>query len=98
MDESITKVVFSAIDDINRQFRPTERVEKSLDTVLIGAGARLDSLRLVNFMLAVEQGIARELKKKVNLFSLQYLALYPSTPFTVALLIQTIAQELGRHT
>ncbi len=55
--EKIIQVIFDAIDELNEQ-RPDETpLEKSADTVLFGRSGSLDSLGLVNLIVAVEQGL-----------------------------------------
>ncbi len=57
-DEKIIETLFAAIDEIN-EFLPAERhVEKSADTVIFGAGGKLDSIGLVSFIVAAEQKLA----------------------------------------
>jgi acyl carrier protein len=48
-------LVFAAIDEINEQRPPQERLAKSLDTALTGEHGALDSLAFVNFIVALEQ-------------------------------------------
>lgn len=55
--EKITQSVFSAIDDVNQSLPPEQRIEKAPDTVLFGHGGKLDSLGLVNLIVAIEQEI-----------------------------------------
>jgi D-alanine--poly(phosphoribitol) ligase subunit 2 len=56
----IRKVIFSAIDELNQQLCKEDRLEKSLETGLFGANSNLDSLELVNLIVAVEQNIEDE--------------------------------------
>ncbi len=53
----IAQTVFDAIDAYNEQWAEGEPLEKSQDTVLFGAGGRLDSLGLINFMVVAEEKI-----------------------------------------
>jgi len=52
----ITQIVFQAIDDVN-QLLIDKKIEKSIDTDLIGESSKLDSLGLLNLIVAVEDRI-----------------------------------------
>jgi acyl carrier protein len=47
--------VFAAIDELNAQRPPHERLPKALDTALTGEHGPLDSLAFVNLIVALEQ-------------------------------------------
>ncbi len=65
--ERITQVIYAAIDEIN-QLRPqAERLEKSNDTVLLGISGKLDSLGLVNFIVATEMNLEEAFGVSLNL-------------------------------
>lgn len=48
-------VVYDAIDVVNRQLPAARRLRKAPDTVIVGLGGALDSLGVVNFVLALEE-------------------------------------------
>ncbi len=50
-------IFFAALDEVNRLLPPERKVGPSLDTVLLGADSELDSLGLVNLVVALEQRI-----------------------------------------
>ena len=47
-------VIYSALSELNLQLPKSGRVEKCVSTVLFGAGGKLDSLALANFIVIVE--------------------------------------------
>ena len=55
--EKVIQAIFDAIDEINEQRPEGQQLEKAADTVLFGEAGVLDSLGLVNLIIAVEQGI-----------------------------------------
>jgi hypothetical protein len=55
--EEIARAVWGAVDDVNGQLPRSKRLAKSADTQVLGPGATLDSLGLVNFIAAVQQRI-----------------------------------------
>ena len=65
--EQISASIFKVIDDINRELPPDLQLNKSLDTVLFGQGGGLDSLGLVNFVVASEQKILEDFSKPVSI-------------------------------
>jgi len=48
---------FAALDEVNRLLPAERKVGKSLDVALLGADSDLDSLGLVNLVVALEQKI-----------------------------------------
>lgn len=63
----ITNAVFRAIQVINEQLPPEKRLANTYDTVLWGPDAGLDSLGLVNLIVAVEEGITEEFDISISL-------------------------------
>jgi len=63
----IVGVVYSAISELNLQLPKGNGVEQSLSTVLFGAGGRLDSLALANFIVMMETKLEKELGFHVDL-------------------------------
>ncbi|MEA2401046.1 MAG: hypothetical protein QOK00_1449 [Thermoleophilaceae bacterium] len=80
MKEQITAALYAAIDDVNRE-RPSDRqLAKAPETALYGSSSDLDSLGLVNFVVAAEQQIDASLGKSLVLADDRALAQEPS-PF-----------------
>ena len=65
--QKITNLVFSVIDEINKESSKEEQIIKALDSVIYGSHGELDSLGLVNFVVAVEQKIEDVFGKSINL-------------------------------
>jgi len=53
--ESAAALLAAAMEQINAQRKKNERVEAAPATVLVGPGAALDSLLLLNFLVAAEE-------------------------------------------
>jgi len=66
-EEEVLRIVYRAIDDLNRQLLPEHRLEKSPETVVFGRDGRLDSLGLVSLIVAIEQAVEDELAVSVAL-------------------------------
>jgi acyl carrier protein len=59
-DPNILNLIYDAIDEVNQQLPPAQQLAKSADTVLFGKAAQLDSLGLVNLVVAIEQRLGDE--------------------------------------
>lgn len=73
-ENKILEVIYRVIDDINDQEDQDEKITKSLDTILMGSGSDLDSLAIVNLIVAVEQDIEDAFDLSVTLASERALA------------------------
>lgn len=65
--EAILEVIYRSIDEVNEQQPPDKRVGKSLDTVLLGEGSPLESLGVVNLIVALEQNLELRLGVSASL-------------------------------
>ena len=57
MNKTVLELIYQRVDEINNDDDQENKLEKSPDTILLGAGSFLDSLGLVNFIVSVEQNI-----------------------------------------
>lgn len=55
--EELHPLLFEAVDELNEQLGDEGNLTHDLDAKLIGEGGRLDSLGLVNLIVAVEQRV-----------------------------------------
>ena len=53
----ILKGIYVAIDEVNEQLPEDQNLEKSLETVLLGSSGKLESINLVNLLVAIEENI-----------------------------------------
>ena len=53
----ILEGIYAAIDEVNEQFPEDQNLEKSLETVLLGSSGKLESVNLVNLLVAIEENI-----------------------------------------
>ena len=68
--ERVCRAIYDALDEVNLSLPAGERVEKKPEVVLVGQDARLDSLGLINFVVAAEQKLFEEFKTPVSLTDL----------------------------
>ena len=71
-DEAL-KVVYDAIDVVNRQLPASKRLHKSPDTIIVGAGGSLDSLGIVTLVVLVEEKVGEALGTTIQLLDEQML-------------------------
>ena len=55
----ITEIVYTSIDELNRELGKSQRLDKSLTTPLSGEGSALDSLAIVSFQMILEEKIGQ---------------------------------------
>ncbi len=67
--EKTLQLIYQAIDEVNQLLPVERRLQKAEDTVLFDktGGQGLDSLGLINLMVAVEQKIADNLGEEISL-------------------------------
>lgn len=89
------EIVLKSIDRLN-ELRPADNaVPKALGTILLGAGAILDSMDYVNFVVAVEEQAAESLGLSLNFTqALNEVGKKDSKPATVGELIDFLATRL----
>ena len=73
--DKVIQALFKAMDDVNQLLPKKEQLEKSEETVLSGESGKLDSLGLVNLIVAAERKIEEDfgtfdLNKKIFYFLL----------------------------
>lgn len=64
---NIRDEIYDAIDQLNKQNPDRAQIEKSLETALFGKGSKLDSLGLINLLVAVEQNIESRMNVVITL-------------------------------
>lgn len=64
---TVIGVLLDAVDDLNRQLPKEGQLEKSTETVLSGEGGQLDSLGIINLIIAVEQKVEDEFHTVITL-------------------------------
>ena len=67
MKEKILQSIYNTIDYLNAQQPSQEHIVKSNDTILFGPDSKIDSLGLINLVVAVEQNIEDEFNINITL-------------------------------
>ena len=63
----LVDAVYQAVDELNAMRSPDKQVPKSLETVLSGPSGILDSLGLVNLVVAIEEKLEDAFGVMINL-------------------------------
>ena len=69
LKNQIERILFEIIDETNDRLPEDQQIGKEKSTQLYGEGAALDSMELVNFVVALEEKIQRDLNVAINLES-----------------------------
>lgn len=98
MNEKIVECLYAAIDEINRGRSGDTPLTKSPDAALYGSSSELDSLGLVNFVVAAEEKIEQAFGLSIVLADDRALSHEPS-PFgsvrALADYIEVLLKESG---
>lgn len=86
-DPDIVRIVQDAIGELNEQLPDGQKLACSPETPLYGAGGAVDSVGLLNLIVAVERRIADELGKTISLTDENALSVTQSPFRTVGSLI-----------
>lgn len=90
----VESAVLAAIVELNQDLPKGAVLEPAADTVLFGRGSRLDSLGLVNLIVAVETSLADHLGVEITLADEKAMS-QASSPFrTVSTLVDYIVKRL----
>lgn len=65
--EKIIITIYSAIDDINELFSEEKKLDKSPTTILFDKSGKLDSLGIVNLIVAIEEKIEENFNTSISL-------------------------------
>lgn len=96
--EKAIQLLFRAVDEVNRMMPKQKRLKKSEDTVLFGRSAALDSLGLVNLIVAAEEKIKEECAVALSLADERSISAEDSPFRTIGTFAEYIALLLEENT
>ena len=97
MKNQIVDVIFAAVEDLNRQGALAKPIVPKLSTQLFGSASALDSLALINLIVAVESGIQEKFGKMITLADDRALSQEVSPFSTVETLAAYVESLLAEH-
>ncbi len=95
--DRVRAIIFCAIDSVNEQVPEDKRIGKGSDVVLFGRGGRLDSLGIINLIIATEQKIEEEFGLTLTLANEEAMSLDRSPFKTIESLTHYILQRLSEN-
>ncbi len=91
----IERIIYLVIDEMNEDLEVDKRLDKSLDTTLFGESGKLDSLGLVNLVVAVEERVEEDTDHAISLTDERAMS-QTNSPFrTTGTLIDYIEQLIS---
>ena len=96
MNNTILELIYRAIDEVNSDRRPEDRLSRTEDAVILGRDGKLDSLGLVNFIVALEQAINDEMNVELTLAD-ERAMMMESSPFRTVRTLATFIETLMTH-
>ena len=91
--DEVVELLYKVIDDINLQYRDDFELIKTEDTALFGKDGSLDSLALVNFVIATEQLIEEKFDTSITLANERAMA-QKNSPFNTIKSLATYTSSL----
>ena len=84
--DKILKGIYDAVDEVNEQLPEGQTLEKSPDTVLLGESGKLESIDLVNILVATEENIEEAFGMPISITDERAVS-ETNSPFTKMLII-----------
>ena len=96
-EEKVLRAICSAVDAVNEDLSKNEKISKSMDAHLYGKNGNLDSIALVNLIVAVEETIADEFGVAITLADERAMSQRKSTFKSMRSLSEYILLLLNGH-
>ena len=96
MENQIKEMLFKVVEEINENLDKDQQLKLSTETVLLGKEGNVDSILLVNLVVAIEQRIEDEFDIEVNLADERALFEKESPFRTIGTLIDYISQIIKK--
>ena len=92
--EKIRVAVNRTVDAVNDLLPPEQAIDANDELVIVGENASLDSMGFVNFIVALEEELERELGRGVNIADLLKMQTGDGSVSTLADLIKMLSERL----
>jgi hypothetical protein len=89
--EKILNCIYKAVDDSNEQLPDDQQLEKTPETVLLGKSGKLESIELVNILVATEDYLEEEFSMPISITDEKAVS-EKNSPFTT---IQTLSDFIS---
>ena len=95
--EKILNCIYEAVDEVNEQLPDGQKLKKSPDTVLLGESGKLESIDLVNVLVATEDSLEEEFGVPISITDERAVAEKNSPFATIATLSEFISNLLKEN-
>ena len=95
-NEKVLQAVCNAIESVNQLLPKEARLGKTVDTILMGDAGAVDSLKLVNLIVAIEQEIEQDFHVSINLADDESMSMTENPFATVGTLANYVSLLLER--
>lgn len=95
--DKVNQIIFYALDMIDQQSSKGRKLGKSPSTILLGKGGTLDSLEILNLIIAIEQSLEEEFSVRLTLVNEKAMSPEHSPFRTIGTLTEYILQRLGEN-
>ena len=90
----VKEAIYDSIDEVNDQLLPQQRIDKEINTILIGKDAKIDSMALVNLLVSIEDKIEKKFDTNISLFNEEAFGREDSYLKTINTLIKFIENKI----
>lgn len=88
-------LVYRTVDEVNAELEDDVQIDKDTEAVLYGRGAKIDSMTLVSFIVAVEDHLHDELGLSTTLANESAMSMERSPFKTVGSMIDYVVDVVG---
>ena len=67
MENKIKEIIFKSIEELNENLEKDQKMQLSINTVLLGRDSNIDSITLVNLIVSIEENLEENLNVSVTL-------------------------------
>jgi hypothetical protein len=92
----VLQLIYASLDQTNRQLPAERRVAKTPETALLGERSTLDSLALINFIVAFEEAVEQAQGVRLNLLEEEILG-DPAGPLRDVASLAAFVQARGQQ-
>jgi len=92
--DTVIEILYEVVDKLNRQLTKHDQLEKSTETILSGEGGQLDSLGIINFIIAVEQKLEDRFHIEITLTDEKIITAMDGPLHTIGTLADYIVERL----
>jgi acyl carrier protein len=97
LNKEVEKLVLETLDEINEGLEEPEKIDRSINTILVGHGGQIDSLGLVQLIVSVEQKVNDNFNVEVSIVDDKAFSQNHSPFRTVGTLIDFVTGKIDEN-